>query len=140
MIHGFPLKKTPLFSPPLFPTILGFIQNKACVPPKILSMDEVFEPNTIDVQLDDFFKSKSVSRCKDEFLNVLREESDDKPLGVESNGYGEVDDDKDTEESSEEDSDEDQIEYSIHDPKVKWNVMKPFPWKGMSPNINSNYV
>ncbi|CAH1413690.1 unnamed protein product [Lactuca virosa] len=128
----FPFKKTHLFLSPLFPIILGFIERKAFVPPKILLIDEVFESDTIDVQLHDFFKRKPVSRCKDEFLNVLCEESDDEPLGgegehapVESNSYGEVDDEKDTEESSEEDSDEDQIEYSIHDLKVKWNVIKP---------------
>ncbi|CAH1418003.1 unnamed protein product [Lactuca virosa] len=74
-----------------------------------------------------------------EFLSVLCEESDGEPLGgegehavVESNSYGEVDDEKDTEESSEEDSDEDQIKYSIHDPKVKWNVMKPVLGESLS--------
>ncbi|CAI9270023.1 unnamed protein product [Lactuca saligna] len=40
-------------------------------------MDEVFEPETIDVQVDDSVKTKSVSRCKYKFLNVLCEESDD---------------------------------------------------------------
>ncbi|CAH1423885.1 unnamed protein product [Lactuca virosa] len=89
-------------------------------------MDEVFEPVTIDVQVDDFVKTKAVSRCKDEFLNVLCEDSDDEPMEAEGeNARVEVDDEKNTEESSEEDSDEDEIVYSIHNPKFKWNVMKP---------------
>ncbi|CAH1414557.1 unnamed protein product [Lactuca virosa] len=84
-------------------------------------MDEVFEPDTIDVQVDDFVKTKSVSRCKDEFLNVLCEDGDDEPVeGEGENARVEVDDEKNTEESS----DEDEIVYSIHNPKVKWNVMK----------------
>nr|KAJ0211146.1 hypothetical protein LSAT_V11C400193090 [Lactuca sativa] len=70
-------------------------------------------------------KRKPVSRCTNEFLNVLCEESDDEALGVESYGVGEVDDEKNTEESSEEDSDKDVFEYVIHDLQVKWNVMKP---------------
>nr|KAJ0199810.1 hypothetical protein LSAT_V11C600299070 [Lactuca sativa] len=76
-------------------------------------MDEVFEPDAIDVQVDDFVKTKSVSRCKNGFLNVLCEDNDDEPV--------EVDDEKNTEESS----DEYEIVYSIHNLKVKWNVMKP---------------
>ncbi|XP_023755101.1 uncharacterized protein LOC111903563 [Lactuca sativa] len=85
-------------------------------------MDEVFEPDTIDVQVDDFVKTKSVSRCKDEFLNVLCEDSDDEPVeGEGENARVELDDEENTDESS----DEDEIIYSIHNPKVKWNVMKP---------------
>nr|KAJ0186526.1 hypothetical protein LSAT_V11C900479900 [Lactuca sativa] len=91
-----------------------------------LAMDEVFEPVTIDVQVDNFVKIKAVSRCKDEFLNVLCEDSDEEPMeGERENARVEVDDEKNTEESSEEHSDEDEIVYSIHNPKVKWNVMKP---------------
>ncbi|CAH1451872.1 unnamed protein product [Lactuca virosa] len=85
-------------------------------------MDEVFEPDTIDVQVDDFVKTKSVSRCKDEFLNVLCEDSDDESVeGEGENARVELDDEENTDESS----DEDEIIYSIHNPKVKWNVMKP---------------
>ncbi|XP_023759004.1 uncharacterized protein LOC111907468 [Lactuca sativa] len=45
--------------------------------------------------------------------------------GEGENARVEVDDEKNTEESSEEDGDEDEIVYSIYNPKVKWNVMKP---------------
>ncbi|CAH1451549.1 unnamed protein product [Lactuca virosa] len=85
-------------------------------------MDEVFEPDTINVQVNDFVKTKSVSRCKDEFLNVLCEDSDDELVeGEGENARVELDDEENTDESS----DEDEIIYSIHNPKVKWNVMKP---------------
>ncbi|CAI9304382.1 unnamed protein product [Lactuca saligna] len=84
-------------------------------------MDEVFKPDIIDVQVDDFVKTKSVSRCKDEFLNVLCEDSDDEPVeGEGETARVELDDEENTDESS----DEDEIIYSIHNPKVKWNVMK----------------
>ncbi|CAI9280337.1 unnamed protein product [Lactuca saligna] len=86
--------------------LVSFIPDKSidrfCSSP--LAMDEVFEPVTFDIQVDDFVKAKAVSRCKDEFVNVLCEDNDDEPV---------------------EDSDEDEIVYSIHNPKVKWNVMKP---------------
>nr|KAJ0222928.1 hypothetical protein LSAT_V11C200095120 [Lactuca sativa] len=78
-------------------------------------MDEVFEPVTINVQVDDFVKTKAVSRCKDEFLNVLCEDGDDEPVEVEGerkNARVDVDDEKNIEESPEEDSDEDEILYS----------------------------
>nr|KAJ0205778.1 hypothetical protein LSAT_V11C500284100 [Lactuca sativa] len=85
-------------------------------------MDEVFEPDKIDVQVDDFVKTKSVSRSKDEFINVLCEDSDDEPVeGEGENARVELDDEENTDEFS----DEDEIIYSIHNLKVKWNVMKP---------------
>ncbi|CAH1417771.1 unnamed protein product [Lactuca virosa] len=101
-------------------------------------MDEVFEPDTIDVQVDDFVKTKSVSRCKDEFLNVLCEDSDDEPVeGEGENARVEVHDEKNAKESS----DEDEIVYSIHNPKVKWSVMKPIigerTWYEVRSGVNS---
>ncbi|CAH1416796.1 unnamed protein product [Lactuca virosa] len=68
-------------------------QSRFCSCP--LAMDEVFEPGTIDVQVDDFVKTKSVSRCKDEFLNVLCEDSDDELVeGEGENARVELDDAK----------------------------------------------
>ncbi|XP_023767972.2 uncharacterized protein LOC111916541 [Lactuca sativa] len=64
---------------------------------------------------------------KHEMGSVLEEDvgfdqvGDDEPVeGEGENARVEVDDEKNTKESS----DEDEIVYSIHNPKVKWNVMK----------------
>ncbi|CAI9274461.1 unnamed protein product [Lactuca saligna] len=38
-------------------------------------METVDDFDTIDVELDEFFKHKEKSRCKDEFLNSLTDES-----------------------------------------------------------------
>nr|KAJ0206412.1 hypothetical protein LSAT_V11C500268670 [Lactuca sativa] len=39
-------------------------------------MDDIHDFDTIDVELDAYFKKKQASRCKDERLNILCEEDD----------------------------------------------------------------
>ena len=103
-------------------------------------MDDIYEPETIDVQLDEYFKIKPISRCRDEFLNTLCEENDDE---IRLPGNDEVqneddngeENDEEEEEENEEGSDEVSAEetirdyrfpYATHNPQVKWNVVKPF--------------
>ncbi|KAL4563383.1 hypothetical protein LXL04_027424 [Taraxacum kok-saghyz] len=103
-------------------------------------MDDIYEPETIDVQLDEYFKIKPISRCRDEFLNNLCEKNDDEirlpgndeVLDEDDNGE---ENDEEEEEEKEEGSDEVSAEetirdyrfpYATHNPQVKCNVVKPF--------------
>ncbi|CAI9302219.1 unnamed protein product [Lactuca saligna] len=36
-------------------------------------MDDMYDLDTIDVELDDYFKRKPIFQCRDEFLNILCE-------------------------------------------------------------------
>ncbi|CAI9290433.1 unnamed protein product [Lactuca saligna] len=94
-------------------------------------METVDDFDTIDVELDEFFKHKQRSRCKDEFLNTLTDEALDECTIPEINlndfeGMSE-DEEQQENQSDNEGDDEDklQFQYSTHDPKVKWNKMKP---------------
>nr|KAJ0209776.1 hypothetical protein LSAT_V11C400211240 [Lactuca sativa] len=81
-------------------------------------METVDDFDTIDVELDEFFKHKQRSRCKDEFLNTLIDEAIDECTIPEINL-------NDFEGIEGDDEDKLQFQYSTHDPKVKWNNMKP---------------
>ncbi|KAL4580314.1 hypothetical protein LXL04_016504 [Taraxacum kok-saghyz] len=82
-------------------------------------VDDIYELETIHVQLDKYFKRKLVSRCRDEFLNTLCEENDeetrfffffcnDEVLNEEDNAQEHDDeDDKEYVEKSDEDYEED---------------------------------
>ncbi|CAI9261589.1 unnamed protein product [Lactuca saligna] len=94
-------------------------------------METVDDFDTIDVELDEFFKHKERSRCKDEFLNTLTDESLDECTipEINLNDFEEMSEDEAPQEkqSDSEGDDEDkfQFQYSTHDLKVKWNNMKP---------------
>ncbi|KAI3763918.1 hypothetical protein L2E82_13916 [Cichorium intybus] len=97
-------------------------------------MEELQDLELIDVQLDEYFTRKQISRCKDEFLNTLCEEEDADNDGDEHVSEKEEEDDKEegqqkkkelqVDSDYEEDSDDD-FAYSTHNPNVKWNLMKP---------------
>ncbi|CAH1423016.1 unnamed protein product [Lactuca virosa] len=94
-------------------------------------METVDDFDTIDVELDEFFKHKQRSRCKDEFLNTLTDEALDECTIPEINlndfeGMSEDEAPQEKQSDSEgDDEDKLQFQYSTHDPKVKWNNMKP---------------
>nr|KAJ0219739.1 hypothetical protein LSAT_V11C200065280 [Lactuca sativa] len=94
-------------------------------------METVDDFDTIDVELDEFFKHKQRSRCKDEFLNTLTDEALDECTVPEINlndfeGMSEDEAPQEKQSDSEgEDEDKLQFQYSTHDLKVKWNNMKP---------------
>nr|KAJ0215886.1 hypothetical protein LSAT_V11C300146410 [Lactuca sativa] len=95
-------------------------------PRTIEIMDDIHDFDIIYVELDAYFKKKQVSRCKDEFLSILCEEDDYEAIGNDAQtGITKEESDEDyLEGSNEEDSDE-EFEYSTHNPKVKWNKMRP---------------
>ncbi|CAH1436764.1 unnamed protein product [Lactuca virosa] len=94
-------------------------------------METVDDLDTIDVELDEFFKHKQRSRCKDEFLNTLTDEALDECTipEINLNDFEGISEDEAPQEkqSDSEGDDEDklQFQYSTHDPKVKWNNMEP---------------
>ncbi|CAI9286797.1 unnamed protein product [Lactuca saligna] len=94
-------------------------------------METVDDFDTIDVELDEFFKHKQRSRCKDEFLNTLTDVALDECTIPEINlndfeGMSEDEAPQDKQSDSEgDDEDKLQFQYSTHDPKVKWNNMNP---------------
>lgn len=94
-------------------------------------METVDDFDTIDVELDEFFKHKQRSRCKDEFLNTLTDEALDECTIPEINlndleGMSEDEAPQEKQSDSEgDDEDKLQFQYSTHDSKVKWNNMKP---------------
>ncbi|CAH1441997.1 unnamed protein product [Lactuca virosa] len=106
-------------------------------------MHDIHDFDTIDVELDAYFKKKQASRCKDEFLNILCEEDDYEAVDdAQTENHAQTENDAQTrndsqtgitkeesdedylERSNEEDSDE-EFEYSTHNPNVKWNKMRP---------------
>ncbi|CAI9272947.1 unnamed protein product [Lactuca saligna] len=88
-------------------------------------MEEIHNLDTIDVELDEYFKRKQIFRCKDDFRNILCEEdNDDVNDGSQPKSNIEKSDKEYVEESDEENIDHD-FEYSTHNPKVKWDLMKP---------------
>nr|KAJ0198726.1 hypothetical protein LSAT_V11C600327810 [Lactuca sativa] len=100
-------------------------------------MDDIHDFDTIDVELDAYFKKKQASRCKDEFLNILCEEDDyeavddaqtenDAQTGNDTQtGITKEESDEDYLEGSNEEGSDEEFEYSTHNPKVKWNKMRP---------------
>ncbi|CAI9287909.1 unnamed protein product [Lactuca saligna] len=94
-------------------------------------METVDDFNTINVELDEFFKHKKRSRCKDEFLNTLTDEALDECTipEINLNDFEGISEDEAPQEkqSDSEGDDEDklQFQYSTHDLKVRWNNMKP---------------
>ncbi|CAI9268098.1 unnamed protein product [Lactuca saligna] len=94
-------------------------------------METVDDFDTIGVELDEFFKHKQRSRCKDEFLNTLTDEALDECTIPEINLYdfeGMSEDEAPQEKQSDSEGDDEdklQFQYSTLDPKVKWNNMKP---------------
>ncbi|CAH1423298.1 unnamed protein product [Lactuca virosa] len=88
-------------------------------------MEDIHDFDTIDLDLDAYFKRKQVSQCKDEFLHILYEEDDDDANDDAQTEINIEQSNKDYMEGShEEDTDED-FEYSTRNPKVKWNIIKP---------------
>ncbi|CAI9289712.1 unnamed protein product [Lactuca saligna] len=93
-------------------------------------METVDDFDTIDVELDEFFKHKQRSRCKDEFLNTLTDEALDECTipEIKLNDFEGMSEDEAPQEkqsdSKGDDEDKLQFQYSTHDPKVKWNNMK----------------
>ncbi|CAI9302287.1 unnamed protein product [Lactuca saligna] len=92
-------------------------------------MENIHDFDTIDMELDVYFKKKPVSQCKYEFLNIQCEEDDGKAVDdalTKNNiqarndaqtGINKEDSDEDyLEGSNKEDSDE-ELEYSTHNPK-----------------------
>ncbi|CAH1420019.1 unnamed protein product [Lactuca virosa] len=92
-------------------------------------MDDVYDLDTIDVELDEYFKRKPIFRCKDEFLNILCEEDDDANNGAQPQNNKQESDSEYVQGSDEEDIDDD-FEYSTHNPKVKWNLNEISALKG----------
>ncbi|CAI9288234.1 unnamed protein product [Lactuca saligna] len=98
-------------------------------------MKVVDDLDTIDVEVDEFFKHKQRSRCKYEFLNTLIDEALDECTipEINLNGFEGMSEDEAPQEKqsdSEGDNvDKLQFQYSTHDPKVKWNNMKPILWE-----------
>ncbi|CAI9303766.1 unnamed protein product [Lactuca saligna] len=99
-------------------------------------MDDIHDFDTIDVELDAYFKKKQASRCKDEFLNILCKEDDyeavddaqtenDAQTGNNAQtGITKEESDEDYLEGSNEEGSDEEFEYSTHNPKVKWNKMR----------------
>ncbi|CAI9295916.1 unnamed protein product [Lactuca saligna] len=94
-------------------------------------MDDIHDFDTIDVELDAYFKKKQASRCKDEFINILCEEHDyevvdDAQTGNDAQtGITKEESDENYLEGSNEEGSDEEFEYSTHNPKVKWNKMRP---------------
>lgn len=94
-------------------------------------MDDIHDFDTIDVELDAYFKKKQASRCKDEFLNILCEEDDYEAVddaqteNDAQTGITKEESDEDYLEGSNEEGSDEEFEYSTHNPKVKWNKMRP---------------
>nr|KAJ0219374.1 hypothetical protein LSAT_V11C300103230 [Lactuca sativa] len=90
-------------------------------------METVDDFDTIDVELDEFFKHKQ----RNEFLNTLTDEALDECTIPEINlndfeGMSEDEAPQEKQSDSEgDDEDKLQFQYSTHDPKVKWNNIKP---------------
>nr|KAJ0208221.1 hypothetical protein LSAT_V11C500298420 [Lactuca sativa] len=99
--------------------------------PYNMIMETVDEFDTIEVELDEFFKHKQGSRCKDEFLNTVTDEALDECTIPEINlndSEGMSEDEAPQEKQSDSEGDDEdklQFQYSTHDSKVKWNNMKP---------------
>ncbi|CAI9299690.1 unnamed protein product [Lactuca saligna] len=94
-------------------------------------MDDVYDLDSINVELD-YFKRKLISQCRDEFLNILCEEDDDNDANddaqAQNNAQPQIHNqelDSEYVQSNNEEDIEDDFKYSIHNPKVKWNLMKP---------------
>lgn len=82
-------------------------------------MEEIHDLDTINVELDEYFKRKQIFRCKDDFLNILCEEDDDDEKdGAQPKNNIEESDKEYVENSDEENIDHD-FDYSTHNPKVK---------------------
>ncbi|CAH1430558.1 unnamed protein product [Lactuca virosa] len=113
-------------------------------------MDDIHDFDTIDVDLDAYFKKKQASRCKDEFLNILCEEDDyeavdDAETGNDAQtGITKEESDEDYLEGSNEESSDEEFEYSTHNPKVKWNKMRPMlgerSWHAVPSGVNEYEV
>ncbi|CAH1412424.1 unnamed protein product [Lactuca virosa] len=94
-------------------------------------METVDDLDTIDVELDEFFKQKQRSQCKDEFLNTLTDVAVDECTipKINLNDFEGISEDEEPQEklseSKHDDEDKLQFQYSTHDPKVKWKNMKP---------------
>ncbi|CAH1413731.1 unnamed protein product [Lactuca virosa] len=91
-------------------------------------MDDVYDLDSIDVELDDYFKRKPISRCKDEFLNILCEEDDgddatnDPQAQGQNNAQTQIHNqqlDLEYVKCSDEEETDDDFEYSTHNPNVK---------------------
>ncbi|CAI9273444.1 unnamed protein product [Lactuca saligna] len=91
-------------------------------------METVNDLDTIDVELDEFFKKKQRSRCEDELLNTLTKEALDECTIPEINlhDFKEILEAEAQQEELSDGHNKDklQFQYLIHDPKVKWNNMK----------------
>ncbi|KAL7613226.1 hypothetical protein Lser_V15G06140 [Lactuca serriola] len=94
-------------------------------------MDGIHDFDTIDVELDAYFKKKQASQCKDEFLNILCEEDDYNAVddaqteNDAQTGITKEESDEDYLEGSNEEGSDEEFEYSTHNPKVKWKKMRP---------------
>ncbi|CAI9274897.1 unnamed protein product [Lactuca saligna] len=103
-------------------------------------MDTIEDFDIIDVELDELFLKKQMPRCKNEFLNTLCEEciedcsildiqvdegDGDEPLDLKPEDET-VDEEGTLQKGLSEKEDEDgaDFQYSIHDPKVKWDKMR----------------
>ena len=94
-------------------------------------MEDVPEIETIDVELDDFIKRKPVSRCRDEFLNILCGDDDEDGITIENEGAsGSHTQQEIVQADNEKESDTDtDFEYATHNPETKWNVMQPIQYE-----------
>ena len=89
-------------------------------------MDSVDNLETIDVELDEFFTTKPTTRCVDEFVNNLSEETlEDCNIPEDFEGAQNADD----EGSEDEEFTVSTSQCNTHNPQVKWNNMKPMLWE-----------
>ena len=100
-------------------------------------MDDVPDFDTIDIEVDEDLTKKQISRCTDDFLTSICEEEldnidipevdqfdEDEAVNTDGEGVNEREngDDEEQEENGEY---EEQLQYTTHDPSVKWNRMQP---------------
>ncbi|KAL4568985.1 hypothetical protein LXL04_024611 [Taraxacum kok-saghyz] len=100
-------------------------------------MDDVPDFDTIDIEVDEDLTKKQISRCTDDFLNSIWEEEldnidipevdqfdEDEAVNTDGEGVN-VRENGDDEEQEEIGEYEEQLQYTTHDPSVKWNRMQP---------------
>ncbi|CAH1436283.1 unnamed protein product [Lactuca virosa] len=74
-------------------------------------MEDIHDLDTIDVELDEYFKRKQISQCKDKFLNILYEE-DDNGANDDVQPHINIEEaDKEYMEGSDEEDTDDDLEY-----------------------------
>ncbi|KAL4554707.1 hypothetical protein LXL04_037309 [Taraxacum kok-saghyz] len=97
-------------------------------------MESVDDFDTIDIELDELLTRKPTQRCQDSIPEEEEEEEDAETNSVEEENHEDNSEEEEGTETFFRDDEEDtdgeaeeakEIEFTTHDPKIKWNKMIP---------------